>query len=105
MYKDFEEYWEKSGILDTDSYRCIAETYEFTKENIPQAFKSFGRNNYTYGVTEGYIVGKRDGRKEMIESYNIFLDMMKEATDIKTVHEIIDVVQRNIGNGRNHETT
>ena len=92
MFKDFEDFWENSGILDTDSYRCISETYEFTKENIPQAFQSFGRNCYTFGMSESFDIGKRYGRGDMIETMLTFLDMLKTADDINVVKKMIDSI-------------
>lgn len=92
MFKDFEDFWENSGILDTDSYRCISETYEFTKENIPQAFQSFGRNCYTFGMSESFDIGKRYGRGDMIETMLTFFDMLKTADDINVVRKMIDSI-------------
>ena len=94
MYKDFEDFWKNSGILDTDSYRCIAETYEFTKDNIPQAFKSFGRNCYTFGREEAFDIGKRYGSSQMIEMMLEFLDMLKTADDISVVRKMIDSISK-----------
>ena len=92
MFKDFEDFWKNSGILDTDSYRCIAETYEFTKDNIPQAFESFGRNCFTFGREEAFDLGKRYGRADMIETMLEFLDMLKTADEISIVRKIIDSI-------------
>jgi hypothetical protein len=94
MFKDFEDFWKNSGILDTDSYRCIAETYEFTKDNIPQAFESFGRNCYTFGMSESFDLGKRYGRGDMIETMLTFLDMLKTADDISVVRKMIDTISK-----------
>jgi hypothetical protein len=94
MFKDFEDFWNNSGILDTDSYRCIAETYEFTKDNIPQAFESFGRNCYTWGQSESFDLGKRYGRADMIETMLTFLDMLKTADDISVVRKMIDTISK-----------
>lgn len=96
MYKDFDDFWKNSGILETDSYRCIAETYEFNKENIPQAFQSFGRNCYTYGLVEGYDSGVRQGRKETTKSFLELLEMIKIADNINSVHEIVDIIKKNM---------
>ena len=85
MFKDFEDFWKNSGILDTDSYRCIAETYEFTKDNIPQAFESFGRNCYTWGQSESFELGKSRGRADMIETMLTFFEMIKTADDISVM--------------------
>lgn len=94
MFKDFEDFWNNSGILDTDSYRCIAETYEFTKENIPQAFKSFGRNCFSFGKEESFHLGKRYGRAEMIETMLTFFDMLKTADDISVVRKMIENISK-----------
>ena len=92
MFKDFEDFWKNSGILETDSYRCISETYEFSKDNIPQAFESFGRNCFTWGQTESFDLGKRYGRGEMIETMLEFLDMLKTADDISVVKKMIETI-------------
>lgn len=92
MFKDFEDFWKNSGILDTDSYRCISETYEFTKENIPQAFESFGRNCFTWGQAESFDLGKRYGRGEMIETMLTFFDMLKTADDISVMRKMIETI-------------
>lgn len=94
MFKDFEDFWKNSGILDTDSYRCIAETYEFTKDNIPQAFESFGRNCYTWGQSESFDLGKRYGRADMIETMLAFLGMLKTADDIDVVKKMIERISK-----------
>ena len=94
MFKDFEDFWKNSGILDTDSYRCIAETYEFTKDNIPQAFESFGRNCYTFGMSESFDLGKRYGRADMIETMLTFFEMIKTADDISVVRKMIDTISK-----------
>ena len=87
MYKNFEDWWENSGIKETDSYCCIEKTYEFTKENIPQAFESFARNCYTSGAVEGIDIGKRYARGDMVDTMLSLLDMLKIPDDIKTVRE------------------
>lgn len=92
MFKDFEDFWKNSGVLDTDSYRCIAETYEFTKDNIPQAFESFGRNCYTWGQSESFDLGKRYGRADMIETMLTFFEMIKTADDISVMKKMIDTI-------------
>ena len=92
MFKDFEDFWKNSGILDTDSYRCIAETYEFTKDNIPQAFESFGRNCYTWGQSESFELGKSRGRADMIETMLTFFEMIKTADDISIMKKMIDTI-------------
>ena len=92
MFKDFEDFWKNSGILDTDSYRCIAETYEFTKDNIPQAFESFGRNCFTFGREEAFDLGKRYGSAQMVETMLAFLDMLKTADEISIVRKMIDSI-------------
>jgi hypothetical protein len=94
MFKDFKDFWNNSGILETDSYRCISETYEFTKDNIPQAFESFGRNCFTWGQTESFDIGKRYGRGDMIETMLAFLDMLKTADDIKVVRKMINTISK-----------
>jgi len=93
MFKDFEDFWKNSNILDTDSYRCIAETYQFNKDNIPQAFESFGRNCFTSGQTNAFDLGKRYGRGEMIETMLAFLDMIKTADDAKVMKEMIETIE------------
>lgn len=92
MFKDFEDFWKNSGILDTDSYRCIAETYEFTKDNIPQAFESFGRNCYAWGQSESFELDKSRGRADMIETMLTFFEMLKTADDISVMKKMIDTI-------------
>lgn len=94
MFNDFEDFWKNSGILDTDSYRCISETYEFTKDNIPQAFESFGRNCFTWGQTESFDLGKRYGRADMIETMLTFFDMLKTPDDIDVIRKMIDTISK-----------
>lgn len=94
MFKDFKDFWENSGILETDSYRCIAETYEFTKDNIPQAFESFGRNCFTWGQTNSFDLGKKYGRGEMIETMLAFFEFIKTADDIGVVKKMIDSISK-----------
>lgn len=94
MYKDFDDFWKNSGILETDSYRCIAETYEFTKDNIPQAFESFGRNCFTWGQSESFEQGRKFGRKDMVETMLAYLDMLKTSDDINVVKGMIDSITK-----------
>ena len=42
-YKDFDDFWERSGILETDAFLAIMEECGFTKDNVPQALKSWAR--------------------------------------------------------------
>lgn len=95
MYKDFEDWWEHSGIKETDSYCCIAQTYQFDEESVPQAFKSFARNCYTYGAVEGFHEGKKEGYDNMVKSMFALLDMLKIPEDIKTIREVIGTIEKN----------
>lgn len=94
MFKNFEDFWKNSGILDTDSYRCISETYQFTKDNIPQAFESFGRNCFTWGQSESFDLGKKYGRADMVETMLVFFDILKTADDIDVVRKMIDSLSK-----------
>jgi len=94
MFRDFEDFWKNSGILETDSYKCISETYEFAKDNIPQAFESFGRNCFTFGQSDSFERGKRYGRSDMIKSMLAFLDVLKTADDINVVRKMIENISK-----------
>lgn len=88
MYKDFEDFWENSGVTNADSYRCIAETYEFTKENVPQAFKSFARNCFGLAGIDGYHKGLSEGHKQKVESVKAVLNLVFDT--IKNDPKLID---------------
>ncbi len=92
LFKDFEDFWNNSGILETDSYRCIAETYEFTKDNIPQAFKSFGRNCFSWGQSVSFDIGKKYGRADMIETMLTFFEVIKTCDDVSVIRKMIDAL-------------
>ena len=42
-YKDFDDFWERSGILETDAFLAISQECGFPKDNVPQALKSWAR--------------------------------------------------------------
>ena len=46
IWNTFEEFWENSGILETDAFNAIADECGFTKDNVPQALKSWARTIY-----------------------------------------------------------
>lgn len=94
MFKDFEDFWNNSGILETDSYRCIAETYEFTKDYIPQAFENFGKNCFTWGQSDSFDLGKRYGRADMIKTMLAYFDVIKTTDDVSVIRKIIDALSK-----------
>ena len=97
LWKTFEEFWENSGILETDAFRCIAETCGFTKDNVPEALQSWARTIWGLSGIDGYNAGRKSGYEDCDESWKAILDvvaiLLRGNGDQKMNNDIIKVLK------------
>lgn len=97
VWKIFEEFQENSGILETDAFTCIAETYGFTKNNIPQALQSWARTIQGLSGIDGYNAGHKSGYEDCDKSWKVILDvvtiLLKSNGDQKMNDDIIKILK------------
>lgn len=97
LWKTFEEFWENSGILETDAFICIAETCGFTKDNVPQALQSWARTIWGLAGIDGYNAGRKSGYDDCDESWKAILDvvaiLLRGNGDQKMNDDIIKVLK------------
>ena len=97
LWKTFEEFWENSGILETDAFICISETCGFTKDNVPQALQSWARTIWGLAGIDGYNAGRKSGYEDCDESWKSILDvvaiLLRGNGDQKMNDDIIKVLK------------
>lgn len=97
LWKTFEEFWENSGILETDAFRCISETCGFTKDNVPEALQSWTRTIWGLSGIDGYNAGRKSGYEDCDESWKAILDvvaiLLRGNGDQKMNDDIIKVLK------------
>ena len=97
VWKIFEEFWENSGILETDAFTYIAETCGFTKDNVPQALQSWARTIWGLSGIDGYNAGHKSGYEDCDKSWKAILDvvtiLLKGNGDQKMNDDIIKILK------------
>ena len=97
VWKIFKEFWENSGILETDAFTCIAETCEFTKDNVLQALQSQSRTIWRLSGIDGYNAGHKSGYEDCDKSWKAILDvvtiLLKGNGDQKMNDDIIKILK------------
>ena len=97
VWKTFEEFWENSGILETDAFRCIAETCGVTKDNVPQALQSWARTIWALAGIDGYNAGRKAGYDDCDEGWKAIIDVvaivLRGNGDQKINHDIIKILK------------
>ena len=97
VWKTFEEFWENSGILETDAFTCIAETCGFTKDNVPQALQSWARTIWGLAGIDGYNAGHKLGYEDCDKSWKAILDvvtiLLKDNGNQKMNDDIIKILK------------
>lgn len=100
--KTFEEFWENSGILETDAFECITKNFNFKKETVPEVIKSWARTIWSLAIMDGYNVGHNAAVKESNDNLIHIVEMIefitKENNDIEIFQKAITILKEYYGN-------
>ena len=95
-WKEFEDFWENSGILETDDFYDLCNKYGFTKDNVPDSLKGLIRSVWALSGIDGYNAGRKSGMEECDESWKSLLDIAAiafRANDQKVSDGIINILK------------
>lgn len=73
-WKEFENFWNTSGILETDDFRDLSKEFGFDKDNAPETLRGLIKTVWALSGIDGYNAGKKVGYEECDESWKAIID-------------------------------
>lgn len=94
-WKRFEDFWNTSGILETDDFYELSKEFSFDKDNVPEALRGLIKTVWALSGMDGYNAGKNVGKEECDESWKTLIDtatIILKHGDKKAVDSVINLL-------------
>ena len=94
-WKRFEDFWNTSGILETDDFYDLCKEFGFDKDNVPEILRGLIKTVWALSGIDGYNAGKKVGYEECDESWKTLIDtaaIILKHGDQKAIDSVINLL-------------